>query len=761
MTHAKYASRMALAALVCSGGTFAGGIGVTTQQVAADPAKAWERFLVEARVKPVHEAYAVLDQVGYDLKTVKADECKAQSKALADAVEAAPVSIAVRHAAMLCSEAVSDEAGAEAQFSAIAALAKLALAQASEVEGAEPIRVPRFEDALALIEVSGLRQRYMYYEDVRPERYFPLAIAVWDDEAKVEKRFRFDFVDATFAINREDPASGFPMQRHIIAEAFLEGQTRINLQAAWDIRAFQQASQVADAKAKIEKLRPATEAGGLRSGLLWALICARRPYPGCGAGLADALLPLAEEEYASPMTLLAFVYAEGIGVPADAATASKLLDAADARSSHAQAGVDYASLWRFAHDEPLPADLVARLSRAEAKGNRNARTFLITQKIYGEDKTALTAEEISHLSQPDQNGAGQGFALLSKYYGDREQPQQRLHWLAKAAEAGHAGSQSDYGWLLWQGKEVPQDREAGLRWHERAAQGGDVWAARFMAMQSAKSNDGKAAEQWLSPAVWSGSDQAALDMAELFERRMPGVSGDPAQAVKIYRALADGGDADGRLHLARAALNGSGMAKDPQEAKKLLLLNAKENHAESQGLLGVTLMNGSFGAADEKEGLRWVELAMKAKDANTFASYGAWLYYTKNTLLSRQQGLQVWERGMEAGSSLSANNAAWARCTSPDANIADPAKGMNAVAKMGKAEDMDASLLDTVAACRAASGDFKGAVQIQSQAIAQVVKQVEGRDPALPVEPADNADGYRRRLALYEAGKPYVETTRD
>ncbi len=203
------------------------------------------------------------------------------------------------------------------------------------------------------------------------------------------------------------------------------------------------------------------------------------------------------------------------------------------------------------------------------------------------------------------------------------------------------------------------------------------------------------------------------------------------------------------------------MAKDPREAKKLLLLNAKEDDAESQALLGISLLDGSFGTADEKEGLRWVELAMKAKEVNAFAGYGSWLYYTKDTPLSRQQGLGIWERGMEAGSSLSANNAAWARCTSPDAAIADPAKGMQAVAKMGKIEEMGASLLDTVAACRAASGDFKGAAQIQSQAIALVVKQTQGRDPALPVDPADNADGYRRRLALYQAGTPYVETTRD
>lgn len=761
MSSAKLASWAALAALVCCGDIRADGMVITTQQVAVDPAKAWDRFLAEARIKPVHDGYAVLDQVGYNLKTVTTDECKAHSKALSDAVAAAPVSIAVRHAAMLCAEATSDETGAEAQFSAIAALAKLALAQASEVEGARPIRVLRFEDALALIEVSGLQQRYMYYEEVRPERYFPLAITAWDDEKKVEKRLRFDFVDATFALNREDPASGFPMQRHVIAEGFIEGQTKVNLPAAWDIRAFQQASQTGDAKAKIEKLRPAVESGGLRSALLWALVCVRHPYPGCGDGLADALLPLAEEEYAYPMTLLAFVYAEGIGVPVDAATASKLLDAADARSLHAQAGIDYANLWRFAHDGPLPREIAARVSRAESQGNRNARTFLITQKIYGKDKPTLTSEEIAHLARPDQNGAGQGYALLSRYYEDREQPQQRLPWLAKAAEAGHAGSQSDYGWLLWQGKQVPQDREAGLRWHERAAQGGDAWAARFMAMQSAKSHDGAAAERWLYPAIWSGSDGAALDLAELFERRMKGVSGDPAQAVKIYRALADSGDVDGRLHLARAALNGSGMAKDPQEAKKLLLLNAEEDDAESQALLGVSLLNGAFGAADEKEGLRWIESAMKAKEDDAFAGYGSWLYYTKNTPPSRVQGVEIWERGMEVGSSVSANNVAWARCTSPDPAIADSAKGMKAVAKMGKTEDMDASLLDTVAACRAAGGDFKGAAQIQSQAIALVVKQTEGRDPALPMEPADNADGYRRRLALYEAGQPYVETTRD
>lgn len=751
-----------LAALAATGGAcWASTAGeASTEEVARDAAGVWERFLAKAELTTVYDAYDVLDLVDYTLEKVDAGKCREHAAALAAAAKTAPVSIAIHHTAMLCAEAQLQSAAAESEFGAVAALSKLALSQASEVTDSKPIRVLRFEDALALLRISGLEHRYQYYDESRPARYFPLTVAVWDADAKVEKHFRFDFVDTAFRLDRKDPSSGFPVQRNYLANGFLEGQTKRNMVMAWDVRAFGEAAEVAEAKDKIAKLRPAAESGGVRSAMLWSIICVRRPYPGCGDGLVDALLPQAEQQYASPMVLLAFAYAEGIGVKRDAAAAAKLLDAADRRRSHAQAGVDYAELWRFAHDGPLPADIVKRVERAITLGNRNAETFLITQRIYDEAKPALSPAELSHLAEPDQNSTGAGYALLAQYYENRKQTEQRVPWLAKAADAGHAGSQSDYGWMLWKGEHAKLDRDAAKRWYEQAAQGGNAWGARFMAMESVKAKRWKDAEYWLLAAIYDNSVEAIIDLAELYEQEKPGLSGNAARAVEIYRSLADT-EADARRQLSQMALEGRGMAKDAEQAKKWLLSDAEKDDADSQTLLAMAYLEGKFGKVDEAEGRRWMERAMKAKDENAFSAYGSWLYYTKNTGDSRLQALDIWNQGLETGSNLSANNLAWAYCTAPQADVADAAKGMRAAAKIGDIDDMEDHELDTVAACNAASGDYKAAARLQLLAIERVAARRKDADPAEPVDPVDNVDGYRRRLALYEAGKPYVEITRD
>jgi hypothetical protein len=97
---------------------------------------------------------------------------------------------------------------------------------------------------------------------------------------------------------------------------------------------------------------------------------------------------------------------------------------------------------------------------------------------------------------------------------------------------------------------------------------------------------------------------------------------------------------------------------------------------------------------------------------------------------------------------------AWASCTSPHADMYDPARGMETVAKMPRTDLLDLPELDTVAACYAAGGDFKRAAELQAQAL-------ERLEPLVKAEPGvyrEMVKEFRGRLALYQSGKRYVDS---
>lgn len=724
--------------------------------VGTDPAQAWTRFLGQAEWEQVYPAYDVLDEVGYRPDGVDAALCRQNAVALKDAVIAAPVSIVLRRAAMLCAEAVGDEAGAERALTALAALSKLALSQASDNVNPKPIRVLRPNDAYALLHVSGLEYRYDYYADVTAKRYFPLMIAAWDPDAKLERHLQFDYIDTIQHLDRKDRFSGFPINRKQYADAFVESQVKGNDILGIDIQAVRDAAGVTATKDKIAKLRPAAERGGIQAALNWLNVCASKPYPGCGDGFVDAVLPQAEKQHALPMTLLAYAYAEGVGVKPDAESARQLLDAADKRWRHDGATLTYTALWSTNHKGVLPDALRQRLVQAQARGSANAELLLIREKFVANPSVTLSSADVAFLSDPKQNGLGMGYSMLADYHATSKHQQEALEWGKRAAEAGNTEAQANYGFALYNGKQgVTADRTAGERMLAEAAQGGDAWSQRYLASLSAEQARWADAEGWLMGAAGNGDIKAILFLAELYEWERPGVSGKVDRAVEIYRSLADEDDvADGRRHLAAMALAGRGMKKDPEQARQWLLADAEKADYESQAMLGSAYLRGEFGKADETEGTRWMERAIQGKEESAFVDYGAWLYYTKQTPTARVRAIELWKAGDAQGFGTASNNLAWALCTASDA-VFDAKVGLAAAARIGELENLDTAELDTVAACHAATGNFKRAVELQTRAIELLKKDQETSATANSGE--DYTKGYRDRLALYARQQRYVE----
>ncbi|MCC8364136.1 hypothetical protein LK996_13745 [Lysobacter sp. A6] len=755
--HKLFPSVLALALFAACSAHAATPTPAAAPDVARDPAAAWDHFLANADgSKGIFDAYNVMDDVGYSDNEVDADACRTHAAAVRGAVERVPVSIALHRTAMLCADATGDQATAERETAAVAALAKLALSQTGESRSGRPARVLRPVDARAVVVTAGLSGLYAYYPEWRIYRYMPIVVAAWDEDRKVERHLSFDFLDATTAILR-NPEAKYPFLRTSVAKSLLDVTRDANHPEATDAVAWREARETADPSARRDIARRGATAGGVMSARFWLLLCERENAPErCADGFVDTLLPYAEKNYGYQTMLLAWAYANGVGVDQDAAVADKLLDRADAHWSNMGASVAYLQLWYDLHDEPLPAALAARLARAEAAGNENATMMRLRAMLADNETAALTDKDIAFLERRSQNGRGDGFAMLADWAKAKKDDAAHARWLKQAAEAGDPDAQASEAFRIAYAADGPHDEAAGLRMFEEAAHGGSSFAGRMLSYKAQAANDGAAAERWLLDGVINAEDRfAAADLALLYDRKMPGASAD-GDAAALYKALEIDGQAAARRLLAVGFMRDDSTPKDIVRARALLESDAKQGDHDSEALLGTSLLNGRLGPVDEAEGTRWAERALAGNSDAITADYGYWLFYKKATDASRAKAVEVWHKGVRNKDEAAANNLAWAYCTTQVDGFRDGKAGMQIVAEMGAIEDLNWGYVDTVAACRAASGDFAGAVELQKKVVDQWQKIIAGYANA-SADIVKQSREVQERLALYEAKKIYIE----
>ena len=726
--------------------------------VAADPAAAWTAFRAGGVLEEAYGAYAVLTMVGYGSGPVDAEACAEHEATIRESVASAPVSIALRHAAMSCAEALGDEDWATTELAAVSALARHALDAGAKVPTGRPIQVLAPPDVYAFLRVSGVDFLYEFYERLQPGRYFPLTVAAWDEDAGRERHLRFDFIDATDAILRDDTYSGVPFQRNVLVESILDGHRETGDLAAVDVAAVAAAGEVADPLGKAAALRTVAAQGGVQATRTWLLACARSAPPGCADGLLEALLPHAEEQHAVHTLLLAFAHGEGIGVEASPDMAARLLDAASARWPGEGAVVEYAILRDAVDDGPRPAWLASRLDAAVASGDPRARLFWIADR-HGDEGATLSDADRAFLADPVVNTLGEGYGLLAAHAYEAGDESTGRQWLERAADAGHVAMAGILNFQLLDEAGDPAARLALRPRFEAAAHGGDAQSARYVAALAADTGDWQAAHDWLLAPASMGNIDAILQLALIIEEDRPGLEADLPRALRTYHALVDENDLpEARRRLARLALADRGLEEGPAEARAWLLADAGRGDAESQAMLGLYMLQGEFGEPDVDEADRWLQQALDAGNELASVDYGAWLYYTDASPSSRLRALEVWEQGADAGLAMSANNLAWALCTSPDEAVADPARGLDVALAMEAAHELGAAEVDTVAACHAANGDFAQAIRVQQSALVMLDGMAaRNADPAFRGQVEEMATGLRERLEGYRAGEPYIE----
>lgn len=97
---------------------------------------------------------------------------------------------------------------------------------------------------------------------------------------------------------------------------------------------------------------------------------------------------------------------------------------------------------------------------------------------------------------------------------------------------------------------------------------------------------------------------------------------DYAQAVAIWRPLAENGDADAEFNLGQAYRLGRGVKLDLGSAQTWLERAANQGHVDAQTTLGLLL----FGNGNQVEGARWLKQAAEKGEARAMLIFGTALF---------------------------------------------------------------------------------------------------------------------------------------
>ena len=103
--------------------------------------------------------------------------------------------------------------------------------------------------------------------------------------------------------------------------------------------------------------------------------------------------------------------------------------------------------------------------------------------------------------------------------------------------------------------------------------------------------------------------------------------GDYATAFRLWRPLADQGDADAQSNLGVMYANGQGVPQNHAEAVKWFRLAADQGYANAQYNLGLMYDNGQGVTQNHAEAVKWYRLAADQGYANAQYNLGL-IYYT-------------------------------------------------------------------------------------------------------------------------------------
>ncbi len=196
-------------------------------------------------------------------------------------------------------------------------------------------------------------------------------------------------------------------------------------------------------------------------------------------------------------------------------------------------------------------------------------------------------------------------------------------WLEKAAALDEAEAQFYLGLLHYRGEGAPKDLAVAAHWFEQAATAGVAQARYNLALMLARGEgvpiDESRALELLTPFA-ATRDDAALVIAEIHLRHVE----DPAraaQALAMFRRLAEAGVADAQSALATMYVMGTGAEVDMQEGRFWMEQAARQGLPRAQLNLANFYAQGVGAERDLSEAHAWYTLSAQngERGAQAFA----------------------------------------------------------------------------------------------------------------------------------------------
>jgi len=144
--------------------------------------------------------------------------------------------------------------------------------------------------------------------------------------------------------------------------------------------------------------------------------------------------------------------------------------------------------------------------------------------------------------------------------------------LLKAAQKGHKAAQKQVADMLKEGRGTDRDYILALQWYEIAAQ------------------------DCITNTLW---------LADAYMEGKVGISAEPSEAARLYKAMADKGDSIALYELACLHETGLGVERNYALTRKLLNESAQKGHAPAQIKLSEFYASGKGGPADEALAEHW------------------------------------------------------------------------------------------------------------------------------------------------------------
>ena len=165
---------------------------------------------------------------------------------------------------------------------------------------------------------------------------------------------------------------------------------------------------------------------------------------------------------------------------------------------------------------------------------------------------------------------------------------QAYEWFSRAAAQGSNEALYYMGLILYNGRDMPEDKTQAMLLWSKAANAGVGEAQLQLGLALARLSQAEAVEQgvrWLIRAVQTPvpktAAEAACALGNIYAKGRPGVPPDMAEASRWYKLAADGGDAAAQLVYALILMN----EQDESQGLRYLRMSAGQDNKAAMRLL--------------------------------------------------------------------------------------------------------------------------------------------------------------------------------